>query len=196
MNQKIDAALFIDNDVNMTNQVKECGNSMDVIHVPNAISGETLKQIRSWVAQKKQEGKKQLGIFIDYDGTLLKTEGSIFEEFNMSDPSVFWQKYMGGEARVKSLQTLFRDLKNQEVLLFVLTNNTGCDDPKTKEKFKEIIQGIFQVDVEILCGSKHNFHKRITLQKNGFQSICPTQQRGGHRRKTRRQRKGKKTRKH
>lgn len=149
----------------------------------SGINSETIRFVESWV--KERAGKK-LAVLIDYDRTLTVIEGGYllansFEEWkdylqrleipdpykfkeylDSVTPKGFTEYYVGGQERLAMLQRMFDFLYENNVSVFLLTNNTGC--VRSKGMFEEILQVLTRDrPVQILCGMEFDFNKKTTL---------------------------------
>ena len=193
------------------------------LDVGSGINEETVSFLRNWVSERA--GKK-LAVLFDYDRTLTVIEGGfllansfgelknflknleITDPYNFKSyldlltPEGFTEYYVGGSERLAMLQAMFDFLYENNVALFLLTNNTAC--VRSKGMFKEILSILTKGrPVEILCGSQFDFDKKATIQRQlnltptaPLKALCVNSRGGRRTRKTKAKRKSKKTRKH
>lgn len=137
----------------------------------SSMTSQTFKEIKQWVLQQKQRGKKHPAVLFDYDRTLTRVEGTWFELFDTMDKDGFLLYYMGGEKRLQELRELFTFLVENNVSMFVLTNNGACRKPI----FNKVIQYLFQGrPVKIICGEDYKYDKRKAAQDQPeLQGVCP-----------------------
>ena len=117
--------------------------------------------VKEWVIGKKKLGYRSISVLFDYDRTLTVVEGTDLSKLDQFQLEPFIEYHLGGKQRVAMLRDLFTFLYNQGVHLYVLTNNGQCAHDTYSDKFKEVVEYIFNpYPVTIICGQRWRGHKQ------------------------------------
>lgn len=166
------------------------GNTHDVYDKLSGIDESTLSQALLWF-NKTKKLKKRAMIF-DWDQTL-----TVFNSFwNITLPNYesYLSYLMGGDERLRLIQTNLKEFSNEGIHIIILTNNTACGQ---NDIFLKVVDTLLKgTNYSVICSSytaQGNKGRAIT-QDSRFKGCNPTK--GGKRRKTRGKKKQRSTRKH
>jgi hypothetical protein len=145
--------------------------SGDAYDPESGITKENCDTIQKWVKDQKAAGFHSPAVLFDYDRTLTVIEGTQFGEFPTVNREGFVEYYMGGLERLQRLRDLFKFLNENQVQMYILTNNTGCSVEKGS-LFEQVGTQIFSpYPVEIICGKQWKYDKR-NAAADSLSSVC------------------------
>lgn len=195
-------------------------NSVENLDIGSGIGPEDSKAVKEWVSRN---AGKRLAVLIDYDRTLTVIEGGFLLGTSLEDMKEYLygqippphldfrdelddltieglvEYYVGGQERMRMLQSFFDFLYENNVSIILLTNNVAC--PSRRGIFHEIMDVLTRNRPStVLCGMDFGFDKKRTIQEQGsvYGKVCPILQGGKRNRKRTRRipKKKRKTQKH
>lgn len=183
--------------VNNPTEMYDAGSGIHVEHV---------EEIKNWVlGMRKEDSTKRLAALFDWDRTLTIMEGmwsfgsdglagfprallphfesfpdlvSVMENWNRVTPKGLIEYYCGGPERVNMLQDMFDFLYDNNVDVYVLTNNPSC---KNNLRLLEELMNVLTRNrrVGYVCSNiEMGLDKKKAVQRNSrysaaFRLICP-----------------------
>lgn len=174
--------------------IKGLGFDDERYDAASGITSENIETGKVWL--RETAGLSPRAAVFDWDRTISKIEGIV----NLKNPAAI--KYLeksggleyskllkdailylcGGPDRLAQLRDFMYTLHNNNVFIYVLTNNGSCNDGT---KFLDDLVKEFFLDIpfsEIICSNVLGGEKGLTLKKTSrFKKICPSS--GGRRRR-------------
>lgn len=173
-------------------KAKKPADVAEKLDVGSGIGDEEIKHLESWI--EENSSKRKAAIF-DFDRTLTVMEGGMYkdevnEKYNISDlVDGFAEYYAGGFERLSKIQKMFDLLYDNNVYVFLLTNNPNCESSRF---FQQILDVFTRArPLVLLCAAKFGYDKKRAIQehpntngpRNALRKYCF---RGGKRHSTRR----------
>jgi hypothetical protein len=138
-------------------------------HLYDPVSGiqeSHIHQVDAWMERTRRDAHRAL--LVDWDRTISVFEGYIGDDEGemMGDRIRYYEDVLvfllGGAPRLAALRAMFARAHAEGVHLYVVTNNTGCND--IPSGFNHFVKQLFQtIPYVLICGNEYGGHKGRAL---------------------------------
>lgn len=134
--------ILFDDDVNNSDPNIDKNIDLGFVHVPcnQDHFGMTTKQINRYTKYIKGQNTLKIAFF-DWDCTLSRLEYVDYDSY-LGDKKKESTSYLGKDARISSLKTLFLAMREKRIKIYILTRNPTGKYNRSKHFFVELVNKI------------------------------------------------------
>lgn len=141
-------------------------------HLFDPVSGiqeSHVNQVNTWIHRNPKQ--KRRALLIDWDRTISLFEGYFGDDEGPihDDKNAYYEDLLlvllGGAKRLTMIREMLAHAHNENVELFIITNNGGCNDPESG--FNNFVAHLFgSIPFTMICGRDFGGHKGRALEND------------------------------